>query len=77
MNKKKLLIPIAACAVLLFASCDMKKCYCYDITSQGVIEQEEYTNSDTPCSALGNSNRGCVEEHERMNPGDIAWKGGV
>ena len=58
----------------LFAACDSKLCYCYTPTSQGVIEDETYTNSDTPCSALGNSTRGCVESNERMNPGDIAYK---
>ena len=66
---------LAACAVAaLFASCDSKLCYCYESTAQGVYEQEVYTNSDTPCNAMSNSSRGCVESNERMNPGDIAYK---
>lgn len=73
--KKRILLAITAFAVAaIFASCDSKLCYCYESTTQGVYEQEVYTNTDTPCSSLGNSSRGCVETHERMNPGDIAYK---
>lgn len=77
MNKKKFLLPLAAFVIaLLFASCDSKLCYCYTSTSQGVLEEEVYTNTDTPCSALGNSSRGCIEREERgtFDPGDIAYK---
>ena len=73
--KKKLLIPLVAFAALCFASCDSKLCYCYESANpQGVYEQEVYTNTDTPCSAMSTSTRGCVEQNERMNPDDIAWK---
>jgi len=61
----------AACAL---AACDSKLCYCYETTSAGVHEQEAYTNTDTPCGALTNTRRTCVESNERMNPEDIAWK---
>ena len=67
-------LPLAAVAVVAFASCDSKLCYCYDYTNEGVMEQEVYTNSETHCNALSNSSRVCVEQNERMNPGDIAWK---
>ncbi|MBR6292020.1 MAG: hypothetical protein IKR33_04375 [Bacteroidales bacterium] len=73
--KRRVIMALAACAVAaVFASCDSKLCYCYESTAQGVYEQEVYTNSDTPCNAMSNSSRGCVESHERMNPGDIAYK---
>ena len=72
--KKRILIILAAVAALSFASCDSKLCYCYESGAQGVYEQEVYTNTDTPCSAMSNSNRGCVEENERMDPGQIAYK---
>lgn len=76
MNKKRLLLSLAAVAALFFVSCDSKLCYCYTSTSQGVLEEEVYTNSDTPCNALGNSSRGCIEQNERgtFDPGSIAYK---
>ncbi len=76
MNKKKFLLPIVAFVALVFASCDSKLCYCYTSTSQGVLEEEVYTNTDTPCSALGNSSRGCIEQNERgtFDPSEIAYK---
>mgnify|MGYP006872985223 CR=1 FL=1 len=73
--KKRLILAFGILAVAaMFASCDSKLCYCYTSTSQGVMEEEVYTNTDTPCSSLGNSSRGCVEKNERMNPGEIAYK---
>ena len=72
--KKKLSIPLVATAMLALASCDSKMCFCYETTPTGVLEQEVYTNTDTHCNALSNSTRTCVEQNERMNPGDIAWK---
>lgn len=73
--KKRIALAITACAAIaFFSSCDSKLCYCYESTSQGVYEQEVYTNTDTPCNAMSNSNRGCVESNERMNPGEIAYK---
>lgn len=61
-------------AAFALASCDSKLCYCYEATSSGVYEQEAYTNTDTPCGALTNSRRTCVESNERMDPGSIAYK---
>lgn len=72
--KKKAMVPLAAFVALLCASCDSKLCYCYESTSQGVYEQEVYTSTDTPCNAMSNSTRGCVERNERMDPGSIAYK---
>lgn len=72
--KKKVIIPLAAFAALCLASCDSKLCYCYESGAQGVYEQEVYTNTDTPCSAMSTGSRGCVESHERMDPGSIAYK---
>lgn len=74
MNKRKFLLPLVAVVALMFASCDSKLCYCYTSTSQGVHEEEVYTNTDTPCNALGSTSRGCVEQNERMDPGQIAYK---
>lgn len=67
--KKRLIIPVAAFVAILFASCDQKLCYCYQSTSTGVYEEEVYTNTDTPCNALGNADRGCVESNERLPNG--------
>lgn len=73
--KKKLFIPLALFAVVVFcASCDSKLCYCYQTSPNGVYEEEVYTNTDTPCNALSTNARGCVESNERMNPHDIAYK---
>lgn len=73
--KKQIIASLAFCALCVaFASCDSKLCYCYESTAQGVYEQEVYTNTDTPCSAMSTGSRGCVESNERMNPGDIAYK---
>lgn len=72
--KKRILISLAALAAVGFASCDSKLCFCYESGAQGVYEQEVYTNTDTPCSAMSTSTRGCVEENERMDPGQIAYK---
>ena len=73
--KKRIIMALGVVAVAaMFASCDQKLCYCYTPSAQGVYEEEVYTNTDTPCNALGNATRGCVERNERMNPGDIAYK---
>lgn len=74
MNKKRILLSLAALAALTFASCDSKLCYCYQTTSTGVYENEVYTNTDNHCNVLSNSSRTCVEQNERMNPGEIAYK---
>ena len=65
---------LSVCAALCFAACDSKLCYCYEATASGVSVQEVYTNSDTHCGALSNSNRQCVEKDEYLPPEDIAWK---
>lgn len=72
--KKKALIPLVVLAALCCAACDTKMCYCYETTPSGVMEQEVYTNTETHCNAMSNSSRTCVEQNERMNPSDIAWK---
>lgn len=66
--KKKIFVPLALMTAVVFASCDSKLCYCYE----NGYETEVYTNSDTPCSALGSGERGCVESYERMDPGQVA-----
>lgn len=74
MKKSIVMALSAVAAVVLLASCDSKLCYCYQTTSAGVHEEEVYTNTDNHCNVLSNSSRTCVEQNERMNPGDIAWK---
>lgn len=74
MKKRIVMALSAVAAVVLLASCDSKLCYCYQTTSAGVHEEEVYTNTDNHCNVLSNSSRTCVEQNERMNPGDIAWK---
>ena len=68
--KKKLLIPLAAIAALSFASCDTKLCYCYENGQ----EQQLYISTDLPCNSQSTASRGCVEQNERMDPDDVAWK---
>ena len=75
MNKKRLLIPLAALALFALASCDSKLCYCYErVSATQVYESEQYISSDTPCSSLSTENRGCIESYERgsIDPQDIA-----
>ncbi|MBR4229905.1 MAG: hypothetical protein IKR83_04270 [Bacteroidales bacterium] len=74
MKKRIVMALSAVAAVVLLTSCDSKLCYCYQTTSAGVHEEEVYTNTDNHCNVLSNSSRTCVEQNERMNPGDIAWK---
>lgn len=61
---------MALLAVVLFASCDSKLCYCYE----NGYEQQVYVNPDTPCSSMTRGERGCVEKNERMDPGQVAKK---
>lgn len=68
--KKKWFVPMALLAVVLFASCDSKLCYCYE----NGYEQQVYVNPDTPCSSMTRGERGCVEKNERMDPGQVAKK---
>ena len=68
--KKRILISLAALAALGFASCDSKLCYCYENGQ----EQQLYISPDLPCHSQSTATRGCVEQNERMNPDDVAWK---
>lgn len=66
--KKKLFVPMAMMAVLAFASCDTKLCYCYE----NGHEEEMYVNTDVACNSYSRGNRGCVEQNERMDPRTLA-----
>ena len=73
---KKILFAVAAfAAVLCMASCDSKRCVCYSGTPNGIVTEDVYTNSDTPCNSYSNSTRDCIEEYEvgTIDPGDIAY----
>ncbi len=72
MNMKKRIVPMVGVVALtlLFASCDLKKCYCYE----NGYEEETYVNTDVPCSSYTTATRGCVEVNERMNPDLTAYK---
>lgn len=65
--KKKLFVPMALMAVMAFASCDTKLCYCYE----NGHEEEMYVSSDVACSAYSTNRKGCVESNERMDPSQI------
>ena len=75
--KKTIIAATAAALCLLVAACGQKRCICYERSGAQVYETEVYTNPDTPCSGLGNSTRGCIEEEERgtIDPGSIANPG--
>ena len=61
------LVLVSLCA--LFASCDQKKCYCFERDiAEHLHEQILYVNPDVRCSTLGNDSRGCVESSERYDP---------
>ncbi len=76
---KKRISPLALGALLavgmLAASCDSKLCYCYLYSSNAVpAVQENYVNSDTPCSSLTREpSRVCVERNEYIDPNGIAY----
>lgn len=72
--KKKLFLPALVAVAMLAASCDSKLCYCYEATASGVYETEVYISTDSPCSSMSTSTRGCVESNERMDLGEIAYK---
>ena len=74
-NMKKIFLVAAVVIVLTsLTSCGQKRCICYERSGAQVYESEVYTNPDTPCNALGNSTRGCIEENERgtIDPNMIA-----
>ncbi len=69
--KKRILTGLALCAIsATFASCGSKLCYCYE----NGYEQELYISPDVACNAYSTASRGCVEQHERMDPGQVAYK---
>ena len=55
---------LVAMCCLMATSCDTKLCYCFETVSGTTHRTEQYTNPDTPCSSLGNANRGCIERNE-------------
>lgn len=70
MKKPILTILGVAALTLLFASCDLKLCYCYE----NGTEEETYVKMDVPCNSYTTASRGCVEVNERMNPDQVAYK---
>lgn len=68
---KKLLF-IIPCALLLLASCDMKKCYCYEPINGLMTVDETYTDINSQCSSLSTTRRICVEEQEYVDPNSMA-----
>lgn len=70
---------IITAAVLLYslcvlASCNTKTCVCYEVVGQQMTMQDTYTDINNACSSLSTERRICVEESERVNPEDVAWK---
>ncbi len=61
-------------ALALFGSCTLKTCVCYELVGSQMTMVDTYTDMGSACSSLSNNNRTCVEESERVNPGDVAWK---
>ncbi|MBR1785327.1 MAG: hypothetical protein IJ760_07845 [Bacteroidales bacterium] len=76
MKKRLLTAAVAIAALATFCSCGSKLCYCYTPEASGVYESELYISDDLPCNSQSMGNRTCVEQHERMNPGDIAYTPG-
>lgn len=69
--KKRLFYALLACGLAVaFTACDSKLCYCYE----NGYETEMYVSPDLPCQSYTTTTRGCVEQNERMDPGDIAYK---
>ena len=63
-------ILIAICAT----ACD-KRCWCYEpdpYVGNRMTEFETWTDEGTLCHTLSYGKRNCVEDHERMDPSQIA-----
>ncbi|MDO4216760.1 MAG: hypothetical protein Q4D03_01130 [Bacteroidales bacterium] len=72
---KKILIAVALLGSLgLLASCTSKTCVCYQVVNGHMTMNDTYTDLNTACASLTNDYRVCVEESERVNPEDVAWK---
>lgn len=61
-------------SLALLSSCTMKTCVCYELVGGQMTMTDTYTDMGSACSSLSNNYRTCVEESERVNPGDVAWK---
>ncbi len=75
---KRIFLPLVALGMaMLCGSCNMKSCYCYHYTEQGVEEVHTYTAAKASCNALSTGDgqlgtRLCVEPEERLDPNSIA-----
>lgn len=70
---KKLLLPLAALAMLALASCDGKSCRCYEVVNgRWTGPATTVTAAGTRCSDLNNSYRKCNEMDDPiLDPNDI------
>lgn len=70
--KKITLSIIALVAIVCLSSCDSKICVCYQPVNGVMTMSDTYTSTDVRCNSLSTTTRTCVEESERVDPGDIA-----
>ncbi|MCQ2298161.1 MAG: hypothetical protein MJZ51_06040 [Bacteroidales bacterium] len=64
---------VATVALLAFSSCG-KRCWCYQAVGNAITESEVYTDDYNSCNSLSTLSRTCVEDGERMDPSQIAFK---
>ena len=69
---KKVVLSLAAVALLTLASCDTKECRCYEYTGTRWIRANTTTIAGTPCSDLNTSTYKCDEMSDPIiDPNDI------
>lgn len=73
MKKTLSFAAVAVVTLVLLASCG-KRCWCYQALGGGVTETSVYTDDYNECNTLSTLNRTCVEDAERMDPSQIAYK---
>ena len=74
--KKLMLTAMVLLTCGLFAACDLKTCYCHEITSSGDYKEEVYIDADSRCSSRNKGEQYvCLEESEEraMTGGGVAY----
>lgn len=73
MKKITFFAAVSLLAMVCLSSCG-KRCWCYQAVNGTMTESEVYTDEYERCNTLSNLTRTCVEDGERMDPSQIAYK---
>lgn len=68
---KKIILSLVLLGSLSVMSCD-KICVCYEPVNGVMTMNDVLASEDTRCNSLSAGQRICVEESERVDPGQIA-----